>query len=145
MRKRRVAAGCDLRTSRSTTAKYVRRPTSVAAGSGRAVAGNGLRTGLSTGLSTTIKYVRRAASGAAGSGLGTTANYLYEQEKSPRARPTNHGQVLVTNNCGLICRVFFSCCDIGLDTGLGTTITYERPKLRPATQPRRRYTAARAT
>jgi hypothetical protein len=45
----------------STTAKYVRRTASGAAG---------------TGLGTTIKNLRRTRNAAAGNGLGTTAKFL---------------------------------------------------------------------
>jgi|AntAceMinimDraft_1070359.scaffolds.fasta_scaffold361462_1 hypothetical protein len=68
----------------------------------RVVAGNG----LSTGLSTAIKFMRRTASGAAGSGLGITIMFLRRTRNGAR-----HGQVPETNNCHLICRVLFSCCD----------------------------------
>jgi hypothetical protein len=63
MQKHRVAAGNDLSTGLSTTAKYVRRIASGAAGNG---------------LGTTINYLRRQRNGAAGNGLVTTIKYLWQ-------------------------------------------------------------------
>jgi hypothetical protein len=69
--------------------------------------------GLSTDLGTTTKYVRRAASGAAGNGLGTTIKLdpATHKERRRGQRPGHHNQVPETNNCRLICQMFFSCCD----------------------------------
>jgi hypothetical protein len=65
--------------SLGTTAKYLRRPTSSAAGIGLCSTIKYLRGAAGTGLGTTSKYLRRTTSAAAGNGLGTTIKYLVNQ------------------------------------------------------------------
>jgi hypothetical protein len=59
-----------------TTAMYMQRTTSGAAGNGLYTTINYMRGAAGIGLGTTIKYLRRTASGAAGNGLGTMIKYL---------------------------------------------------------------------
>jgi hypothetical protein len=67
--------------------------------------------GTGAGLSTTTKYVRNTTSGAAGNGVGTTLKYMRRIRNSAAGSGLGTTiKVPVTNNCRLICRVFFSCC-----------------------------------
>ena len=115
MRQRRVAAGNGLNTDLSTTIKYVRRTASGAAGNG---------------LGATIKYLRRTRNGAAGNGL------------APRSSTCDKQLLHHLPSVLFLLRQRHVAAGNGLGTCLGTSITYVRPKLRPATPPRRRYIAA---
>jgi hypothetical protein len=59
-----------------TTAMYMQRTTSGAAGNGLCTTIKYMRGAAGIGLGTTIKHLRRATSGAAGNGLGVTMKYL---------------------------------------------------------------------
>jgi hypothetical protein len=59
-----------------TTAMYMQRTTSGAAGNGLYTTTKYMRGALGIGMGTTIKHLRRTTSGAAGNGLGATMKYL---------------------------------------------------------------------
>jgi hypothetical protein len=70
-----VFAGISL----GTTAKYLRRSTSGAAGNGLCTTTKYLRGAAGVGLGTTANYLQRAAKAAANSGLGTTIKHVVNQ------------------------------------------------------------------
>jgi hypothetical protein len=59
-----------------TTAMYMQRTTSGAAGSSLYTTAKSMRGASGIGLGTTAKYLRRATSGAAGNGLGNMIKFL---------------------------------------------------------------------
>jgi hypothetical protein len=61
---------------RGTTAIYMQRTTSGAAGNGLYTTIKYMRGAAGIGLSTTINYLRRTSSAAANNGLSTTIKYL---------------------------------------------------------------------
>jgi hypothetical protein len=89
----RGAAGIGL----GTTAKYLRRSTSDAAGNGLCTTMKYLSGAAGIGLGTTIKYLRRTTSAAANSDLGATTKYLVNQKFG---RGQQFGQGLHTHKLG---------------------------------------------
>jgi hypothetical protein len=88
---------------------------------------------LSTGLSTTEKYVRRTTSDARATASATRSITCDVQ------LPPHLPCVL------LLLRKRRVAAGKGLGTGLGTTVTYVRPKLRLTTPPRRGHITACVT
>jgi hypothetical protein len=107
---------------------------------------------LSAGLSTTIKHVRRAGRGAVGSSLGTAIEYLRCTRNgamatawAPRSSICDKQLPPHLPSAFFLLRQRLVATGNRPGTGLGTTITHVRPKLRSTTPPRRRYIAVHVT